>query len=52
MRTIEIKKQKMILKDEIENIIEGKIRKIGTGAMIIIPKKYLDKEAYVLIKKD
>jgi putative transposon-encoded protein len=51
MRTIELNKNKITLTDEIEKIAEGKVKKIGTGAMLLVPKKYIDKEAYILIKK-
>lgn len=52
MRTIEIEKQKIVLRDEIEKVMEGQVKKIGTGGMVLIPKKYLDREVYILIKKD
>jgi putative transposon-encoded protein len=51
MRTIKIENKKMTFRDEIENIIESKVKKIGTGAMVLIPKKYINQEVYVLVKK-
>jgi putative transposon-encoded protein len=51
MRTIELKKGKIILRDEIEEIVEGEVKKIGNGGMILSAKKYIGKKVYVLIRK-
>lgn len=52
MKKITINKTKFKLEDEIDTIIEGKIKPIGHGGLILAPKKYIGKEAYVLIKKN
>lgn len=52
MKKITISKTKFKLEDDIQTIIDGKVKPIGNGAMILVPKKYVDKEVYVLIKKD
>jgi len=51
MREIKIEKQKMLLSDDIEKILEGEVKKIGTGGMVLVPKKYINKEVYILIRK-
>jgi len=51
MRTIKIEKQKLMLQDEIETMLEGEVKKIGTGGMVLIPKRYVGQEVYILIKK-
>lgn len=51
MREIELGEDRIVLRDEIEQILEREIKEIGTGAMILIPKKWLGKEAYVLVKR-
>jgi len=51
MREIRIEKQKMLLSDDIEKILEGEVKKIGTGGMVLVPKKYINKEVYILIRK-
>ena len=50
-RTIELKKGKITLRDEIEEIVEGEVKKIGNGGMILSAKKYIGKKVYVLIRK-
>ena len=51
MRKIKVDKQKLVLNDEIEKILEDQVKKIGTGGMVLVPKRYIGKKAYVLIKK-
>ena len=52
MKKITLNKNKLHLEDEIEGIVEGKIKPIGNGAMILVPKKYIGKRVYVLIAKE
>lgn len=52
MRTITIEKGKIHLRDEIEEIAEGEIKKIGNGGMILSSKKYIGRKVYVLIRKE
>jgi len=37
--------------DEIEEIAEGEVKKIGNGGMILSSKKYIGRKVYVLIMK-
>lgn len=51
-KNITINHSKFQLQDEIEEIIEGEVKKIGNGAMIMSNKKFIGKKVYILIKKD
>lgn len=51
MRTLKVKNNKLELKDEIETIFQKKVTKFGNGAKIDCVKKYIGKEAYVIIRK-
>jgi len=51
MRKINLLNKKFKLEDDIEAVIEGKIKKIGNGAMVISSKKYIDRDVYILIRK-
>lgn len=52
MRTITIEKGKFHLRDEIEEVIEGTVKKIGNGGMILSSKKYIGRKVYILIRKE
>ncbi|MDP7610349.1 MAG: DUF2080 family transposase-associated protein [Candidatus Woesearchaeota archaeon] len=52
MKKITINKGKFHLEDEIEEVAEGEVRKIGNGGMIMSSKKYIGKKVYVLVRKD
>jgi len=52
MRTIEVIKGNLTLKDKVEVIYERVITKFGTSAKIDAQKKYIGKKALVLILKD
>jgi putative transposon-encoded protein len=52
MRTIQIKKGDMTLKDEVEFIYERTITPFGTSAKIDAQKKWIGKRVYVLVLKD
>ena len=52
MRTLEIENQKLSIKDNVEEILEGQVKKVGSGTMVLVPKKYLGKMVYVVMKKD
>lgn len=52
MKKITINGGKFHLEDEIEEVAEGEVRKIGNGGMIMSTKKYIGKKVYVLIRKD
>jgi len=51
MRIITIDDRKIVLKDEIEAVAEGEVKKIGHGGMILSSKKYIGRKVYVLIRK-
>jgi len=44
MRKVTITKKKVFLEDEIEEISEGIVKRIGNGAMILSSKKYIGKK--------
>ena len=50
MRKITITKKKVFLEDEIEEISEGIVKRIGNGAMVLSSKKYIGKKVYVLVR--
>jgi putative transposon-encoded protein len=52
MKKITLDKGKYQLEDEITAVVEGEVKPIGNGAMILVPKKYLGKKGYTLIAKD
>lgn len=47
-----MKDGKFLLNDEIEEVIEGEVKKIGNGGMILSSKKYIGRKVYVLIRKE
>jgi putative transposon-encoded protein len=52
MRTVEVLKGNLTLKDKVEVIYERTITKFGTSAKIDAQKKYIGRRAYVLVLKD
>jgi len=50
MRTLKIENQKLFLQDNIEEILEGQVKKIGSGAMVLVPKRYRGKKVYIVVK--
>ena len=51
MRQISIENRKLFLEDDIEAIIEGEVKKIGNGGMVLSAKKYIGRKVYILIRK-
>jgi len=51
MKKITITKNKIFLGDDITEIREGIVKKIGNGGMVLISKKYVGKKVYVLLRK-
>lgn len=51
MRKINILNNKFRLEDEIEAILEGEVKPMGNGAMVIAAKRYMGKKVYLLIRK-
>jgi len=52
MRKITLEADKFHLDDDIEEIMEGEVKKIGNGGMILSLKKYIGRKVYVLIRKE
>ena len=51
MRKVTITKKKILLEDEIEEVSEGVVKRIGNGGMILSSKKHIGKKVYVLVRK-
>lgn len=51
MRQITIQNNKLLLEDDIEAVIEGEVKRIGNGGMVLSSKKYIGRKVYVLIRK-
>lgn len=51
MRKISVEKGILHLQDEIEEIAEGEVKKIGNGGMVLSEKKYVGRKVYVLIRR-
>lgn len=51
MKKITITGKKVLMEDEIEEVSEGIVKRIGNGAMILSSKKYIGKKVYVLVRK-
>lgn len=51
MRKLAIKNRKFHLEDNIEAVVEGEVKRIGNGGMILSSKKHVGKKVYVLIRK-
>lgn len=51
MTKINIMKNKFRLEEEVEAIIQGQVKPLGNGAMVIASKRYIGKKAYVIIRK-
>ena len=43
--------KKVLMEDEIEEVSEGIVKRIGNGAMILYSKKHIGKKVYVLVRK-
>jgi len=52
MRHIEVKKENLIVKENVEVLYERRITPFGNSAKIDAPKKYIGKRAYVIIVND
>jgi len=52
MRKISVEGGKFNLQDEVEEVVEGEVKKIGNGGMIMSSKKFVGRKVYVLIRKE
>jgi len=51
MTKINILKDKVRIEEDIEAVIDGEVKPLGNGAMVIASKKYIGKKAYIIIRK-
>ena len=51
MRKIELRKEELLLRDDVIGFIEKKVTRFGNGAKVDCPKEYLGRRAYLLICK-
>lgn len=52
MRTIEVSKGKLVLKDEVDVFYERTITPFGNSAKVDAPRKYVGRRVYVIVMKD
>lgn len=51
MTKINILSNKFKLEEYIEAVIDGEVKPLGNGAMVIASKKYIGRKAYLVIRK-
>jgi putative transposon-encoded protein len=51
MTKINILNDKVRIEEDIEAVIDGEVKPLGNGAMVIASKRYIGKKAYVIIRK-
>ena len=51
MTKLNILNSNLKLEENIEAIIDGEVKPLGNGTMVIASKKYIGKKAYVIIRK-
>jgi putative transposon-encoded protein len=51
MTKMNILSNKFKLEEDIDAIIDGKVKSLGNGAMVIASKRYIGRKAYVVIRK-
>ncbi|MEK6875914.1 MAG: DUF2080 family transposase-associated protein [Nanoarchaeota archaeon] len=51
MTKMSILSKKLRIEEEIEAVIDGVVKPLGNGAMVIASKKYIGKKAYIVIRK-
>jgi len=52
MKKITLTNKKILLDEDIEEIAEGIVKKIGNGGMILSSKKHIGKKVYILVRKN
>ena len=50
MTKMNILNNKMKIEENIQAIIDGEVKPLGNGAMVIASKKYIGKKTYVIIR--
>jgi len=51
MRSIELNKGKLVLKDKIEGFLEREVTTFGTSGKVDCPKKFIGKKVYLIVVK-
>jgi putative transposon-encoded protein len=51
MTKMNILGKKMRIEENIEAVLDGEVKPLGNGAMVIASKKYIGKKAYVVIRQ-
>ncbi len=49
---LELSEEKLVLSEDVENIIRKKVAPIGNGAHVTCPKEYLGKTVYLVVCKE
>ena len=52
MRKIELRKEDLILKDEVLGFLEREVTSFGTSAKVDCPKRFIGKRAYLIVCTD
>jgi len=52
MTKISILSKRLRIEEEIEAVIDGVVKPLGNGAMVIASKKYIGKKAYIIVRKN
>ncbi len=51
-RKISIKKEKIVLRDEVGTLYEKTVMRFGNSAKVDVPRKFVGKRVYVIVLKD
>ena len=51
MTKMSILSNKLKLEEDIEALIDGEVKPLGNGAMMIASKKYIGRKSYLIIRK-
>jgi putative transposon-encoded protein len=51
-RKLVLSKEKLVLTEEIEGFIRKEIKEFGTGAMVVCPKEFIGRTAYIVVCKE
>jgi putative transposon-encoded protein len=49
---LKLTKKKLILSEDVEDIIRKKVSPIGNGAHVICPKEHIGKTVYIVVCKE
>lgn len=51
MTKMSILSKKLRIEEEIDAVIDGVVKPLGNGAMVIASKRYIGKKAYIIVRK-